>query len=93
MAGITIYEFDALVTMPPGARDVDDLRAVPVRVFAWLESQALRAAEMGDSAWLRLTQRRGHRAVQVSSFVGVIRAPDGFSDRSAAESRQSHCRG
>lgn len=78
MAGITIYEFDALVTMPPGARDVDDLRAVPVRVFAWLESQALRAAEMGDSAWLRLTQRRGHRAVQVSSFVGVIRAPDGF---------------
>lgn len=77
MAGITIHEFDALVAMP-GARDVDDLRAVPKHVFEWLESLALRAAEAGDSAWLRLTQRRGHRAVQVTRFVGVIRTPDGF---------------
>lgn len=78
MAGITIHEFDALVAMPPSALDADDLGAVPVRVFDWLESQALRATEVGDSAWLRLTQRRGHRAVQMTSFVGVIRAPDGF---------------
>jgi 5-methylcytosine-specific restriction enzyme subunit McrC len=78
MAGITIYEFDALVAMAPGAPDADGLRVVPPNVFAWLEWQALRASEAGESAWLRLTQRRGHRAVQVTSYVGVIRVPDGF---------------
>jgi len=78
MAGITIYEFDALVAMAPGAPDAGGQRAVPVSVFAWLELQALRIAEAGESAWLRLTQRRGRRAVQVTSFVGVIRTPDGF---------------
>ena len=78
MSGITIHEFDALVAMAPGAPDADHLRVVPCSVFAWLELQALRAAEAGESAWLRLTQRRGRRAVEVTSFVGVIRAPDGF---------------
>jgi 5-methylcytosine-specific restriction enzyme subunit McrC len=78
MAGITIYEFDALVALTPGAPDVDGQRVVPPSVFAWLELQALRAADAGESTWLRLTQRRGRHAVQVTSFVGVIRAPDGF---------------
>jgi len=78
MAGITIYEFDALVALAPGAPDVGGQGVVPPSVFDWLERQALRAAEAGASAWLRLTQRRGRRAVQVTSFVGVIRAPDGF---------------
>ena len=78
MSGITIYEFDALVAMVPGAPDADHFHVVPCSVFVWLELQALRAAEAGESAWLRLTQRRGRRAVQVTSFVGVIRAPDGF---------------
>lgn len=76
MAVITIYEFDALVEArdPP---DAADQHSVPSSVFAWLEQQALRAAEAGEGAWLRLTQRRGRRAVQVNSFVGVIRSPDG----------------
>lgn len=78
MAGITIYEFEALVAMAPGASDAGGLHPVPPSVFTWLESQALRAAEAGESAWVRVTQRRGRRAVQVTSFVGVIRAPDGF---------------
>ena len=78
MAGITIYEFDTLVAAAPGAPDVGGQRVVPPDVFDWLELQALRAAEAGASAWLRLTQRRGRRAVQVTSFVGVIRSPDGF---------------
>lgn len=78
MAGITIYEFDALVAKVPGAPDPDGLGVVPPSVFTWLELRALRVAEAGESAWLRVTQRRGRRAVQVSSFVGVIRAPDGF---------------
>lgn len=78
MAGITIYEFEALVAMAPGAPDAGGLHPVPPSVFTWLESQALSAAEAGESAWVRVTQRRGRRAVQVTSFVGVIRAPDGF---------------
>lgn len=78
MNGITIYEFDALITETAVAVGVDGLHTVPNRVYEWLESQCLRAAEDGESAWLRLTQRRGHRVVQVTSFVGVVRAPDGF---------------
>jgi 5-methylcytosine-specific restriction enzyme subunit McrC len=34
--------------------------------------------QQGEGAWLRLAQRRGRRVVQVTSFVGVIRAPNGF---------------
>ena len=67
MAGITVHEFDALTS-----------GAVPAPVFAWLQSQALRLSEAGEQAWLRLTQRSGLPAVQVTNFVGVIRAPDGF---------------
>lgn len=78
MAGITIYEFDALLAAEPGVPDVGGQLGVPPAVFDWLELQALRAAEARAPAWLRLTQRRGHRAVQVTSFVGVIRSPDGF---------------
>lgn len=78
MAGTTIYEFDALMAATPGVSDVIGLHMVPPHIFAWLESQALRVADAGETAWLRLSQRRGRRAVQMSSFVGVIRAPDGY---------------
>lgn len=52
MAGITIYEFDALVAAAPGVPDVGGQRVVPPGVFDWLEEQALRAAEAGATAWL-----------------------------------------
>lgn len=78
MSGTTIYEFDALAVDAPGVTDSVGLRSVPQPVFAWLESQALSLAEAGETAWLKLSQRRGRRAVQVASFVGVIRAPDGY---------------
>lgn len=78
MAGTTVYEFDALTSDAPGVPDAVGLRSVPPPVFAWLESQALKLAEAGGTAWLRLSQRQGRRAVQVTSFVGVIRAPDGY---------------
>jgi 5-methylcytosine-specific restriction enzyme subunit McrC len=51
---------------------------VPQEVFSWLERICLQTAERGEAAWLRLTQRRGRRVVQVTSFVGVMRSPDGF---------------
>ena len=78
MSGITIYEFDALAAVGPGFAAAEGLHVIPANVFGWLEGQCLRASEDGDAAWLRLTQRRGRRAVQVTSFVGVIRAPDGY---------------
>ncbi len=78
MTGTTIYEFDALAACASGALDVVGLHSVPDHVFAWLEVQALRVAEAGETSWLRLSQRRGRRAVQVTSFVGVIRTPDGY---------------
>lgn len=78
MNGVTIYEYGALVPYGTVCGEGDDVRIVPARVFAWLEEQCLATAEQGESAWLRMTQRRGRRAVQVMSFVGVIRAPNGF---------------
>lgn len=78
MNGITLYEFDALVEAGAVPADAEDLHRIPKSVYSWLEDQCLRSAQSGQQAWLRLTQRRGRRAVQVTSFVGVIHAPDGF---------------
>lgn len=75
MAGITIYEFDALTACPPSAPNASGLRAVPKPVFDWLEAQAL----AGGTAWLRLMQKGGRRAVQaLGGYAGVIRAPGGY---------------
>ncbi len=74
MRGATIFEFDAVAPLGAGA----GVTEVPPEVFAWLESICLQTAERGEAAWLRLTQRRGRRVVQVTSFVGVMRSPNGF---------------
>jgi 5-methylcytosine-specific restriction enzyme subunit McrC len=78
MNGLTIYEFDALAAAGADFSGIDGVHMVPTSVFGWLEEQCLRAADAGDAAWLRWTQRRGRRVIQVTSFVGVIRAPDGY---------------
>lgn len=78
MNGITIYEFDALIAAESDVSSAEGLHRIPDKVYGWLEDQCLRSAEAGEATWLRLSQRRGHRVVQVTSFVGVIRAPDGF---------------
>lgn len=78
MTGLTIYEFDALAAAGTGFSGVDGVHVVADNVFDWLEGQCLRAAESGGPIWLRWAQRRGRRVIQVTSFVGVIRAPDGF---------------
>lgn len=78
MNGLTIYEFDALVAAGADFSGIDGVHRVPASVFGWLEEQCLRAADAGDGAWLRWAQRRGRRFIQVTSFVGVIRAPDGY---------------
>ncbi len=78
MAGITIHEFDALIVEAASIAGTDGVHSVPADVFAWLEQQCLRVSDAEDAAWLRLSQRRGQRMVQVTSFVGVIRAPNGY---------------
>lgn len=78
MTGLTIYEFDTPAAVGTDFSGIDDVHRVPAKVFGWLEEQCLRAADARDAAWLRWTQRRGRRVIQVTSFVGVIRAPDGF---------------
>lgn len=78
MNSITIYEFDALMASGAHVSSAEGLHRVPDKVYGWLEEQCLQAAANGEAAWLRLTQRHGTRVVQVASFVGVIRAPDGF---------------
>ena len=76
--GITIYEFEALAAAELHFPAVEGLHAVPANVFEWLEMECLRASDAGDVPWLRFARRGARRAVQVTSFVGVIRAPDGY---------------
>jgi len=78
MNALTIYEFDALAVAGADFSGIDGIHMVPASVFGWLEEQCLRAADAGDAAWLRWAQRSGRRVIQVTSFVGVIRAPNGF---------------
>lgn len=93
MSGISIYEFDALAdgrdedalgasdeqAEGQGAiSDTKGLHLVPSRVFKWLREQALRVAELGEGAWLRLSQWGSREVVRFTCFVGVIRAPDGY---------------
>lgn len=76
--GVTIYEFEALAAAEPHFAAVGGLHAIPGDVFEWLELQCLRAPDSGDAQWLRFARRGTRRAIQVTSFVGVIRAPNGY---------------
>lgn len=76
MRGVTVHEFGYLVA---GEVNVSGQSVgVPSEVFDWLERCCLDNAERQVAPWLRLTQRHGRRAVQMTSYVGVIRAPNGF---------------
>ncbi len=78
MNSITVYEFDVLTAEQSGRSTPEGLRGIPPRVFDWLQARCLKLAASDQSGWARLTQRHGWRAVQLTSFVGVIRAPGGF---------------
>ena len=73
MNSLTIFEFDKVVEGKAGAVG----HIVPQRVFTWLEMQSLRNDDHAPT-WLKPTQLSGKRAIQVTSYVGVIRAPCGF---------------
>ena len=78
MTNLPIYEFDALAEAGADFSCIDGVHKVPDSVFAWLEGQCLRVADSGEAAWLRWAQRQGRHVIQVTSFVGVIRSPDGY---------------
>lgn len=75
---IVMHEFETLIAELPTVIGTPGVYQIPEAVFNWLEKQALCINEEEKSHWIRLTQRQGRRAVQVKSFVGVIRAPDGY---------------
>jgi 5-methylcytosine-specific restriction enzyme subunit McrC len=74
VAGLTIYEFDAIVPERAGTGG----NTVPAVVYDWLDQECHRIVEGSQSRWLRPSRWKGQRAVQVTSFVGVIRAPNGY---------------
>lgn len=78
MNGVSIFEYDLLVSSSAGKGNAAGQHEVPAHVFSWLEDQCVRTAGDGNTAWVRPARCRGARAVQLTSYVGVIRAPDGF---------------
>lgn len=73
MTSIQIFEFDTLVPKADGANG----NTVPAKVFAWLEEQCL-TPDVQAPVWMKLTSRRGRRAIQLTNYVGVLCAPCGY---------------
>lgn len=71
---LAVFEFDPVFVDGSGSTGA----TVPPAVFTWLESTCLQTAEEGEKPWLRLIQRGGRKAVQVTNYVGVMRSPAGF---------------
>jgi 5-methylcytosine-specific restriction enzyme subunit McrC len=70
---IAVFEYDMIAkegTPGTGPR-------VPARVFTWLETQSLQDSE-DKPRWLRPAICNGKRAVKVTNYAGVVRAPCGF---------------
>lgn len=78
MEPLIIYEYDALAAEGADFSGISGVHMVPATVFSWLEEQCLRSADTGKAAWLRWAPHRGRRVIKVTSFVGVIRAPNGY---------------
>lgn len=77
MKDISVCEFDWLGSETDSPATAEGFHAVPKEVFDWLEDECRRASD-ASSPWLKSGHRRGRRLVQVTSFVGVMRAPSGF---------------
>lgn len=71
---VTVFEYQHL-TAEPGFGEVV---GIPAKIFAWLESECLRASGTGEAAWARPGLRHGKRTIQMMNSVGVICSPGGF---------------
>lgn len=77
MNDVSVCEFDWLGVEAGTSVPAEGFHAVPKDVFDWLDDECRRASN-ARSPWLKSGYRHGRRLVQVTSFVGVIRAPNGF---------------
>ena len=75
---LTIHEFDILVGEGTAGTVENAAPVVPNHVFEWLQEQCLAQTEGKGARWARLAQRGGRLVVQVTNYVGVIRAPGGL---------------
>lgn len=74
------FEFDKLVASVSGdgvLKQADAPFEVQPRVFKWLDDEARYSSALGPPAWIRPSRQRGAPAVEFTSYVGVVRAPDG----------------
>src|SRR5690625_1329793 len=78
MSGLTVYEFDTLLSRGAGPSAAAGAHVIPNAAFRWLEARTLAASAAAEARWSRLTQWNGRRAIQVTNYAGVIRTPDGF---------------
>lgn len=78
MISLTIYEFSLLTYEQSIASDEHSVYEISSTVFDWLEKQCLSLVANEKPQWLRLTQYKGYKCIQVTNYVGVMLAPNGF---------------
>lgn len=78
MRNVVAFEFDTLVAESSDRHLGIGQHSIPAEVFYWLQQDCLRRTQSNEAAWLRLTQKGGRMALQLTSFAGVIRTPSGF---------------
>jgi len=79
VSSIICYEFHKLIASMPGAPapgESDSLTQVQPQIFKWLEGMARYDSALGFPAWVRPSRYREAAAVEFTSYVGVVRAPD-----------------
>ena len=68
----TVFEF-GLIGPSEGARTPDSaILRIPPKAYKRLDDLSLRESDVGRAQWLRPTQLKGERLVQVTSYAGVI---------------------
>lgn len=79
MNSLSIYEFSLLTDkVNPICSFEKNIYAVSSDIFKWLEKLCLSLVTNEKPQWLRLTQYNGYKCIQVTSYVGIILAPNGF---------------
>jgi 5-methylcytosine-specific restriction enzyme subunit McrC len=78
MRNVVAFEFDTLVAEISDRHLGIGQHSIPAEAFDWLQQDCLRRTQLNQAAWLRLTQKGGRMALQLTSFAGVIRTPSGF---------------
>lgn len=78
MTSLTIYEFSLLTCETSITSDKKNIYPIPLDVFNWLEKLCLSLVKKDQPQWIKLTQYNGYKCIQVTSYVGIILAPNGL---------------